>query len=210
VKVPVPGLQSLRASQRASASSRGGVLRGLGGARAEDAAHLADDTEIPLRQLRHFTRSTEVRPCALQANGKKLQSPVYARRLRLCLVPNRSTKTLTGFVQENVVKGAVVRTDGWGGYDELTKLGYAHEPMVQGGDGAKIDTHLPMIHIPFSNLKTWLMGTHHGVSQQHLSAYLNEFVFRLNRRFYPMTAFASIKAKLLWVAYRCANRIGKV
>ncbi len=48
-----------------------------------------------------------------------------------------------------------------------------------------------MIHIAFSNLKTWLLGTHHGVSQQHLQAYLNEFVFRFNRRFYPMTAFNS-------------------
>jgi hypothetical protein len=49
-----------------------------------------------------------------------------------------------------------------------------------------------MIHIAFSNLKTWLLGTHHGVSQQHLQAYLNEFVFRFNRRFYPMTAFNSV------------------
>ncbi len=64
--------------------------------------------------------------------------------------------------------------------------------MVQGGDGEKIDAHLPMIHIAFSNLKTWRMGTHHGVSQQHLSAHLNAFVFRFNRRFYPMTAFASV------------------
>jgi hypothetical protein len=46
-----------------------------------------------------------------------------------------------------------------------------------------------MIHIAFSNLKTWLLGTHHGVSAHHLQAYLNEFVFRFNRRFYPMTAF---------------------
>lgn len=37
----------------------------------------------------------------------------------------------------------------------------------------------------------WLLGTHHCVSQQHLPAYLNEFVFRFNRRFYPMTAFTS-------------------
>lgn len=137
--------------------------------------------------------SVEVRPPrAVQANGKKPQRALYAGRLRLCLVPNRSAKTLIGFVQENVVKGAVVRTDGWGGYNELSKLGDVHEPMVQGGDGAKIDAHLPMIHIAFTNLNTWLMGTHHGVSQQHLSAYLNEFVFRFNRRFYPMTAFASV------------------
>ena len=48
-----------------------------------------------------------------------------------------------------------------------------------------------MIHIAFSNLKSWLLGTHHGVSHRHLQAYLNEFVFRFNRRFYPMTAFNS-------------------
>ena len=29
------------------------------------------------------------------------------------------------------------------------------------------------------------------VSHRHLQAYLNEFVFRFNRRFYPMTAFNS-------------------
>ena len=47
------------------------------------------------------------------------------------------------------------------------------------------ETFLPIIHLVFSNLKTWLRGTHHGVSPQHLSAYLNEFTFRFNRRFYP-------------------------
>ena len=41
-------------------------------------------------------------------------------------------------------------------------------------------------------LKIWLLGTHHGVSHQHLPAYLNEFVFRFNRRFYPMTAFNAV------------------
>ena len=49
-----------------------------------------------------------------------------------------------------------------------------------------------MVHLVFSNLKTWINGTHHGVSQQHLQAYLNEYVFRFNRRFYPMTAFNSV------------------
>jgi hypothetical protein len=49
-----------------------------------------------------------------------------------------------------------------------------------------------MVHIVFSNLKTWLRGTHHGVSPQHIQAYLNEYAFRFNRRFYPMTSFASV------------------
>ena len=106
-------------------------------------------------------------------------------------MPDCSGATLTQFVQESVVPGAVVRTDGEEGYNGLSAMGYVHEPMVLGGDGAKTDAHLPLIHIAFSNLKTWLMGTHHGVSKHHLPAYLNEFVFRSNRRFYPMTAINS-------------------
>lgn len=136
--------------------------------------------------------AVEVRPRALDVAGKKRKKALYAGRLRLRRAPNRRAKTLTGFVQKNVVTGAVVRTDGWDGYAGLAKLGYVHTPMVLNGDDAKTDAHLPMIHIAFSNLKTWLLGTHHGVSQQHLQAYLNEFVFRFNRRFYPMTAFNSI------------------
>jgi hypothetical protein len=34
------------------------------------------------------------------------------------------------------------------------------------------------------------MGTHYGaIAQHYLQAYLNESVFRFNRRFYPMIAF---------------------
>ncbi len=49
-----------------------------------------------------------------------------------------------------------------------------------------------MIHIVFGTLDTWLLGTYHGVSPTHLQAYLNEFVFRFNRRFWPMVAFDSV------------------
>jgi hypothetical protein len=51
---------------------------------------------------------------------------------------------------------------------------------------------MPLIHLVFSNLKAWLLGIHHGVSPRHLQAYLNEFTFRFNRRFYPFNSFRSI------------------
>ncbi len=59
-------------------------------------------------------------------------------------------------------------------------------------DPEETDASLPMMHVACANLKTWLLGTHHGVSPQHLQAYLNEYVFRFNRRFYPMTPFHSV------------------
>lgn len=89
-------------------------------------------------------------------------------------------------------RGSTIFSDGWQGYDNLAALGYSHRPTVIAGDRKKTEAILPMIHLVFSNLKAWLGGTHHGVSPKHLPAYLNEFVFRFNRRFYPMTAVNSV------------------
>jgi len=99
-------------------------------------------------------------------------------RIRLTVIPNVTGATLTKFVKENVVAGATVVTDDWGGYARLT--GYRH--IVD-------EDALVNIHRVFSNLKAWLIGTHHGVSKQHLPAYLNEYTFRFNRRGTPMAAF---------------------
>jgi len=41
-------------------------------------------------------------------------------------------------------------------------------------------------------LKQWLIGTHHGVSRGQLQVYLDEFVFRHNRRKLPMARFQTL------------------
>jgi hypothetical protein len=125
--------------------------------------------------------------------GIPFKQLVYAGRLRLRMVAGRAAEALTPFVSESISKGSTVRTDGWHGYNALSGMGYIHKPLVLSGDPDKADAHLPMIHLVFSNLKTWILGTHHGaIGHQHLQAYLNEYVFRFNRRFYPMTAFNSV------------------
>jgi hypothetical protein len=117
----------------------------------------------------------------------------YAGRLRLQVIPDRCGDTLTEFVKENVASPTTIYSDGWQGYNKFPELGYKHKPLVLDGDPEKAEAHLPVIHRAFSNLKTWLLGTHHGrVEPQHLQAYLNEFVFRFNRRFHPMAGFNSI------------------
>lgn len=124
--------------------------------------------------------------------GRPVRGETFAGRLRLRRVPNRGGLTLTSFVADSVKPGTLVVTDGWRGYDGLKNFGYDHQAAVIGGDQEITEAALPMIHLVFSNLKAWLLGTHHGVSPQHLQAYLNEFVFRFNRRFYPMGMFNSV------------------
>jgi transposase-like protein len=117
---------------------------------------------------------------------------LYAGRLRLARIPDRGQLALETFVKESVAPGSTIFTDGWPSYDSLAALGYKHHATVINGDHKKTDLVLPMVHLVFSNLKTWLRGTHHGVSPKHLSSYLNEFTFRFNRRFYPMAAVNSV------------------
>lgn len=65
-------------------------------------------------------------------------------------------------------------------------MGYVRRTTV-----AKDDSDpLPTLGRVTTNLKRWLIGTHKGaVQSQHLQAYLNEFVFRFNRRDIPWIAF---------------------
>lgn len=104
-------------------------------------------------------------------------------RLRLQAVPDASAKSLQAFLAGNLAPPAAVATDGWQGYAGLDQAGYAHEAInLTTGWGDAVQ-RLPAIHLVFSLAKRWLLGTHHGaVGTKHLQAYLDEYVFRFNRR----------------------------
>lgn len=112
-------------------------------------------------------------------------------RLRVRLVPDDSANSLVGFVSEVVEVGSTVITDGWRGYLALTEAGFIHERIIE-GLGASFVNPVPNLHHTIGNLKAWLDGTHKGVSHQHLPAYLDEFVFRHNRRLNLAAAFQTL------------------
>ena len=51
---------------------------------------------------------------------------------------------------------------------------------------------VPLADRAIGNLQQWLIATYHGVSREQLQVYLDEFVFRHNRRRQPMAAFQSL------------------
>jgi len=136
--------------------------------------------------------AVEVRQRKRAGSLNKRKTGRYAGRVRLALVPDRSAKSLGGFIESTVAPGTRIITDDWSGYAGLSKRGYDHVSIAERGDPQVAEEFMPIIHLVFSNLKTWLRGIHHGVSPQHLQAYLNEFTFRFNRRFYPFNAFRSL------------------
>ena len=106
-------------------------------------------------------------------------------RVRLAVIGDYSAATLNAFVAGNVVAGSTVVSDGWSGYATLTDV--KHDPKVIGDAPAHLV--LPWIHRVFANAKRWGLGVYHGLRRKHLQAYLDEFVFRFNRRRSPAAAF---------------------
>jgi transposase-like protein len=111
-------------------------------------------------------------------------------RLRLGGLKDASANSLNAFVQATTAPGAIVHTDAWHGYDRLEKVAYRHQRHNQ--SAAPGEQLLPRAHRAVSNLKAWMHGTHRGVSPEHLPVYLDEFVFRHNRRGTPMAGFQTL------------------
>ena len=88
----------------------------------------------------------------------------------------------------NVKRGATLLTDGHKSYPGLP--GYRHDPRIVGKMAAHIV--LPWIHRAFSLMRRWSLGTYHGLRRKHVDTYLNEFVFRYNRRFYRHVSFETL------------------
>src|SRR4051794_20504399 len=106
-------------------------------------------------------------------------------RVRLAVIADYSAATLGAFVAGNVAAGSTVVSDGWSGYATLTDV--KHDPRIVGDAPAHLV--LPWAHRVFANAKRWGLGVYHGLRRQHLQAYLDEFVFRFNRRRTPAAAF---------------------
>ena len=109
-------------------------------------------------------------------------------RIRLAMIADNSAASIEAFVNANVKRGATLLTDGHKSFPGLK--GYRHDPRVVGKMAAHIV--LPWIHRAFSLMKRWSLGTYHGLRRKHADTYLNEFVFRYNRRFYRHVSFETL------------------
>jgi transposase-like protein len=108
-----------------------------------------------------------------------------AGRIRLATIENYSAATLQRFVADNTADGSTILTDGFSAYPGMRNRN--HMPKVVGTMAAH--SLLPWVHRVFSNLKRLALGVYHGLRRKHIQAYLDEFVFRWNRRRHYRSAF---------------------
>lgn len=104
------------------------------------------------------------------------------RRVRMKIIPNAKTPALKGFLGTSVTPGVEVITDGLHSYRKAA-AGYRHVVRAVDGSGHQARELLPALHRVASFVKRLIDATHQGgIQPEHLSAYLDEFAFRFNRR----------------------------
>jgi transposase-like protein len=111
------------------------------------------------------------------------------------VIPAFKAVTIMSFLTEHVASGATIYTDGLKSFSGLLEAGFKHvarsQPLrSQLRKGAR--SAVPLADRAIGNLQQWLIGTYHGVSKDQLQVYLDEFVFRHNRRKTPAAAFQTL------------------
>jgi len=106
-----------------------------------------------------------------------------AGRLRMSRLGAVTKRTVSDFAIEAIEPGAAIRTDGWPHYSILSEHDFELDQVILVDSEQPASAHLPHVHRVIALLKRWLLGTHQGsVSARQLDYYLDEFVFRFNRR----------------------------
>ena len=108
-------------------------------------------------------------------------------RVRMCHIHSRTSQEIQKFILDTIEPESTILSDQYKGYVTIVEKGYAHvaqkKPYSWEHASGNDDRLLPRVHRTIALLKRWYYGTYHGrIDPANLQSYLDEFVFRFNRR----------------------------
>jgi hypothetical protein len=145
-----------------------------------DESYLAiTDRKSPISAVGRKSNTSKV----LVAIAVEMLQPKEFGRIRIRRIREGDSESLMPFIQETIRLGSVIHSNGSAAYRNLDEIGYQHRRTVHLGSDTPAHESMPGAHRVAALLQLWLMGTHHGAVQPgQLDYYLDEFVFRFNRR----------------------------
>lgn len=117
--------------------------------------------------------------------------------VKAMVTDNVRSETLIPHMVASVVPGSTVCTDEWCGYNAVPYVGFVHAKIAHGqGEYVRAEIHTNSIEGFWSQLKRSINGTFHHVSKKHLQKYVNEFVYRYNRRKVLFPVFSDLSGRV--------------
>lgn len=138
------------------------LKRGKGSQKQQNVAVIAESTEL---------ESIE--------SGKKSKQ---CRYFKMKVLEDHKSVSINAVVQENIDEKSVVFSDRSASYIDISQ--YVEVHVSEKSNHEVTQTTLKWVHIAISNAKRWLLGIHHKIKGKYLQNYLNEFCYKLNRRYF--------------------------
>jgi len=160
------------------------------------------DYSKPLKRGRGSEKQTKV---LVSTESKKIDCTDFTKKynketklgfIKMKVINSLKKEELINQVKQIIREGSTIKTDGSNSYNNF-KNDYIHKSkIVEKKESSKL---LPWVHTVISNAKKLLLDMHHRIDDDFLQNYLNEFCFKLNRRY-----FKSIFSRLLvaCISYR--------
>lgn len=157
------GFIEVETSRQSSAS----LKRGRGSQRQANVAVLAEST--PLKDISTGDRSNHCRYFKMKVLGSYLKEDI-----------NKA-------IQDNISEKTIVCSDRSTSYVNISDFVEVH--IAEKSTRETTTQTLPWVHIAISNAKRTLLGIYHKIKGKYLRLYLDEFCYKLNRRYFGEKLF---------------------
>lgn len=143
------------------------LKRGRGSQSKSNVAVMAEST--PLEDIETGEKSSQFR---------------YAKMKTL--TSHKATE-INDVATKNIGKESIIITDKSTSYEDFSSFFDTHISFKS--DKKTTKTTLKWVHVTISNAKRNLLGVYHMIASDYLQNYLNEFCYRLNRRYFGENLF---------------------
>ena len=116
--------------------------------------------------------------------GKKQRQ---CRYFKMKVLSDHTAETINETIAESFEETSIIFSDKSTSYVEISNFVEVH--LAEKSDKNTTKTTLKWVHIAISNAKRTLLGTFHKIKGKYLQNYLNEFCYKLNRRYFKDRVF---------------------
>jgi transposase-like protein len=159
-------------------------------------------TKVKLKRGRGSLRQVQV---AVMAESTPLEyietgeKSNHCRYFKMKVMNNHQAETVNQMIKENFNEKCIVFSDKSTSYVDIAD--YVETHLTEKSDKQTTVSTLKWVHIAISNAKRTLLGVFHKIKGKYLQLYLNEFCYKLNRRYFGEALFNRLTlavAKIYW------------